>query len=49
MNLTWYNSVSHPEDNGNGRYKCVNSDASSIFSSSGSLMVKKVLEVLGQN
>ena len=49
MNLTWYNSVSHPEDNGNDSYKCVNSDESSIFSSSGSLMVAKVLEVLGEN
>lgn len=49
MNLTWYNSVSHPEDNRNGSYKCVNSDAASVFSPSGNPMVGKVLEVLGQN
>lgn len=49
MNLTWYNPVSHPEDNRNGSYKCVNSDAASVFSPSGNPMVEKVLEVLGPN
>lgn len=47
MSLTEYNSVSHSEVNRNGSYKCVNSDVPSIFSSQGSLVDAKVLEVLG--